>query len=113
MVEAEGQAAEDFAREVQERAPGTSVTEQTDGWVAFEIASSKGAGPLKALIRKLVNLDADVFEPGHATRTGLEHMSVFVIRRAEDRLAVIGMRSSAGSLWHAITAAAARLEVAS
>ncbi|KGJ02633.1 hypothetical protein IT41_16850 [Paracoccus halophilus] len=34
--------------------------------------------------------------------TGLHHLSVFLIHRAEDRLAVIGMRSLAGALWHAL-----------
>ena len=37
-------------------------------------------------------------------------MSVFVIRRSEDRLAVLGMRSAAGTLWHVLDAAAKRLE---
>lgn len=110
MIEAPGRAAEDFAAVVKQAAPECSVTEQTDAFTAFEIASSAGAGPILALLAKLVNIDAAGFGPGSATRTGLEHMSVFVIRRAEDRLAVIGMRSAAGSIWHALETAAARLQ---
>nr|WP_153747247.1 sarcosine oxidase subunit gamma [Rhodovulum strictum] len=109
MIEAEGRAEHDFAAEVKRAAPGCSVTEQTDGWVAIEIASSAGADPLIRLMEKLVNVDAATFGPGRATRTALEHMGVFLIRRAEDRLAVLGMRSAAGSLWHALETAASRL----
>lgn len=110
MIEATGQGATDFAASVKAEVPDASVTEQTDGWVAFEITSTQGAAPIKALMAKLVNIDTEGFAPGHATRTGLEHMSVYVIRRAEDRLAVIGMRTLAGSLWHALAVAARRLE---
>ncbi len=110
MIEAEARAEDDFARDVTAHAPGCSVTEQTDGWVCYEIASVMGADPVLDLLAKLVNIDAAAFGPGCATRTGLEHMSVFVIRRAADRLAIYGMRSSAGSLWHAIEATAAQSE---
>lgn len=109
MIEGQGRAEEDFAKALQAEAPDCSVTEQTDGWVAFEIASVAGGAPLVRLMEKLVNVDAAGFGPGQATRTGLEHMSVFLIRRAEDRLAILGMRGLAGSLWHAIETAAARL----
>jgi len=110
MVEAEGRAEEDFAAALKPQAPGCSVTEQTDGWVAFEVSSVAGGMPIRRLMEKLVNVDAAGFGPGSATRTGLEHMSVFLIRRAEDRLAVIGMRTLAGALWHALETAAARLQ---
>jgi sarcosine oxidase subunit gamma len=35
-------------------------------------------------------------------------MSVFVIRRAPDRLAILGMRSAAETLWHVIETASRR-----
>ncbi len=106
FVEAEGRAEEDFARDLAQHAPGCSVTEQTDGWACFEIEGPE----IEALMARLVNIDVAGFGPGSATRTALEHMSVFVIRRAADRLAVLGMRSSAGSLWHALDTAMARME---
>lgn len=110
MVEAEGRADEDFARVLKAEVPEASVTEQTDGWAVIEITSSKGAAPIKALLEKLVNLDVEAFTQGSALRTGLEHMSVFLIRRAEDRLAFWGMRSSTETLWHTLAVAARRLE---
>ncbi|RLL61073.1 sarcosine oxidase subunit gamma [Paenirhodobacter hankyongi] len=110
MLEGADRAEEDFARAVKLAAPDCSVTEQTDGFVALEVVSSAGAAPIERLCEKLVNVDLGRFGPGSATRTGLHHMTVFVIRRAEDRLAILGMRSLAGSLWHAVEGAAQHLE---
>lgn len=110
MFEATGKAEVNFAAMLKAEAPECSVTEQTDGFTAFEIASSQGAAPIEALMRKLVNIDPKAFGPGQVVRTGLEHMTVFLIRRADDRLVVIGMRTLAGSLWHALAVAARRLE---
>ncbi|WP_321364607.1 sarcosine oxidase subunit gamma [uncultured Celeribacter sp.] len=110
MIEAVDKAEVNFAAMVKSETPDCSVTEQTDGFTAFEISSTQGAAPIEALMRKLVNIDPKAFGPGQVTRTGLEHMTVFLIRRADDRLAVIGMRTLAGSLWHALAVAARRLE---
>ena len=110
MLEGADRAEEDFARAVKLAAPECSVTEQTDGFVALEVVSAAGAAPIERLCEKLVNVDLGGFGPGSATRTGLHHMTVFVIRRAEDRLALIGMRTLAGSLWHAVESAAQHLE---
>ena len=110
MLEDAEDAGTDFAAELADAAPGCSVTEQTDGWAGFEIVSDAGPGPLIALLEKLVNLDPATLGPGRATRTGLHHMGVFVIRRAENRLAVLGMRSAAGTLWHTLDLAVRRLE---
>lgn len=106
MIEFPGRADQDVAALIA--GPDRSVTEQTDGFAAFEIEGP--AAKLTALLERLVNLDAGRFGPGSAARTGFHHMSVFVIRRAEDRLAVLGMRSAAGTIWHALLKAAERLE---
>lgn len=113
MILAPGHALDDIAAQVATEAPGCAVTDQTDGWTVFQITSHGGEAPLAALMEKLVNLDLNSFAPGSATRTGLHHMSVFVIRRAADRVTVIGMRSLAGALWHALEENAERLEGAS
>jgi len=112
LFEGPGRAGSDFAATVAAACPGCSVTEQTDGFAAFEVRSAAGEAPILALMAKLVNLDTAHFGPGAATRIGLGHMSVFVIRRATDRLAVIGMRSAAATLWHALETAAARRAIA-
>ena len=106
MVEFPDRAAEDVAALVA--GPGRSVTEQTDGFAAFEIEAPEPA--LLAMLSRLVNVDPARFTPGSATRTGFHHMSVFVIRRAADRMALLGMRSAAGTIWHALVEAAERQE---
>lgn len=110
MIEGENRAEDNFAAELAKAAPGCSVTEQTDGWVVFEIKASLGAQPVEQLLQKLINIDLRDFGPGRAQRTGLEHLSVFVIRRAPGEVAVFGMRSAAETLWHALETAVKRLE---
>ncbi|PBB30275.1 sarcosine oxidase subunit gamma [Mesorhizobium sp. WSM3868] len=102
MVEGQNRGGNDFASELAALCPGCSVTEQTDGFAVFEIRSSTGERPILQLMAKLVNIDAIRFQPGSATRTGLEHTSVFVIRRAAHHIAILGMRSAAGSIWAAL-----------
>jgi heterotetrameric sarcosine oxidase gamma subunit len=112
MIETEGQAEDDFAEALKQAVPDATVSEQTDGFVCFEISSTRGAAPILSLLMKLVNIDLVRFGSGRAMRTVFEHMPVFVIRRTEDRLALIGMRSAAGSIWHALSLAAERLQKA-
>ncbi|CUH82141.1 sarcosine oxidase subunit gamma [Tropicibacter naphthalenivorans] len=110
MIELPNRAEADVAALVLAEATEASVSEQTHGFVAFEITSKAGADPLEALLSKLIDIDTAALGPGRVVRTGLEHMTVFVIRRAEDRLAVLGMRSFAGALWHALETTCQRLE---
>lgn len=109
MIEAPGRAETDFAGSLAGFCPDCSTTEQTDSFAACEIRSATGEPPILALMAKLVNLDPMLFPAGSATRTGLHHMSVFVIRRAPDHLAVLGMRSAGGTVWHALETAISRL----
>lgn len=108
MIEVPDGAGTDLERDLRAAVPDAAVTDQTDGWVVLEISSDAGPRPLERVLEKLVNLDLDRFGPGSATRTGVDHMSVFVIRRSATAVAVLGMRSAAGSLWHAVEAAVSR-----
>ncbi|MBT8153664.1 sarcosine oxidase subunit gamma [Epibacterium ulvae] len=108
MIEGYGHGEPDFAAAVKAQAPDCYVTEQTDGWCAFDVRSQDD-GALDALLQRLVNLDPAALQPGCVARTGLHHMSVFVIRRANDHITLLGMRSLAGSLRHALHTAAHRL----
>jgi sarcosine oxidase subunit gamma len=78
-----------------------SVTEQTDAWVRLDVE-----GPLAPMFERLCNVDLARFPPGSATRTLLEHLGVYLVRRSDDRMSVLGPRSSAASLHHALAAAA-------
>ncbi|MCA0938436.1 sarcosine oxidase subunit gamma [Salipiger pacificus] len=108
MLLGEQRAETDFAAALRAEAPGASVTEQTDGWVALGITAPDDAA-LERLIERLVNLPPEALAPGRATRTLLHHMPVFALRPSGSELTLLGMRSAAQSLWHALETAAARL----
>lgn len=97
MIEGPGLADTDFAAQVARGAPGCSVTDQTDGWVLFDLS-----GPVERVLERAVNLDPARLAPGQALRSVIDHMPVLLVRRAPDRLGIWGMRSSAESLWHAL-----------
>ena len=79
-----------------------SLTEQTDGWCRFAIT-----GPdLDRLCSLLCNIDMRRLTAGKASRTSIEHTGCFVLRAVDDNIHIIGPRSSAASLHHAICAAA-------
>ena len=106
IVEASSRADSDFSRELKSKVGKALVTDQTDGYVCFDLH-----GPQDVLINvlnKLINIDPKRLTPGTVVRTGLEHMTVFVIRRSDDHLSVLGMRGFAGSLWHVLSVAASR-----
>jgi sarcosine oxidase subunit gamma len=78
-----------------------SVTEQTGGWVRFEIN-----GPsLADLLCRLCPVDPVDMSADEVARTKIHHIGCLVWRD-EPGLAVLGPRSTAGSLWHALAEAA-------
>ncbi len=104
MVEAPFATHEDIAARLKARlVEAASVTEQTDGWVVLDVS-----GPtVNGLFARLCPLDLEVLPNGATNRTLLHHMGCFVLVRAAGTLVtVLGPRSSAGSLHHALTEAA-------
>jgi sarcosine oxidase subunit gamma len=79
-----------------------SITEQTDAWVAFDLA----APDLGPVIERLCNVDFPKVPTGHATRTVIEHLGVYLIKHGPGAARLYGPRSSAESLMHALEAAA-------
>lgn len=80
-----------------------SVTEQTDGWCRFDLS---GSG-LRAVLERLCNVDLVGMPPSAARRTRLEHLGCFVwCLTPEHEVAILGPRSSAESLHHALITAA-------
>jgi len=80
-----------------------SVTEQTDGWCQFEVSGSRCVD----VFERLCNIDIRAMSQGDVTRTLLHHLGCFVkCENAHDRFFIIGPRSSAGSLLHALIASA-------
>lgn len=79
-----------------------SLTEQTDAWVRFDVSGDT----LPRLFERLCNFDIARHGTGAATRTMLEHLGCYVILRGPALVSVLGPRSSAQSLYHALTTAA-------
>lgn len=80
-----------------------SVTEQTDGWVRFEV---EGAGAV-AMLQRLCNVDVEAMQAGQATRSQIEHLGTFVLcHRARTAFSLITLRSGAASMLHALETAA-------
>lgn len=82
-----------------------SITEQTDAWVAFDLA----APDLAPLMERLCNVDLPGTSDGHATRTVIDHLGCYLVRHGRGNLRLYGPRSSAQSLLHAIKVAAAAI----
>jgi sarcosine oxidase subunit gamma len=79
-----------------------SITEQTDAWVAFDLA----APDLSPLLERLCNVDFPAVPTGYATRNIMEHLGVYLIKHGPGNARIYGPRSSAESLLHAIETAA-------
>lgn len=105
MIEADFATHELLANEIKQIVGDAgSVTEQTDGWCRFDVAGSD----VLALFERLCAVDVQAMAEGAATRTSIHHTGCFLIRTAEG-FNVIGPRSSAGSLHHALVEVAAGL----
>lgn len=79
-----------------------SITEQTDAWVAFDLAATD----LAPLLELLCNVDFPTSPTGYATRTVIEHLGVYLIKHGQASARLYGPRSSAESLLHALETAA-------
>ena len=104
LIEAPFDTHEDIARIVKDKMGGTaSVTEQTDGWARFEVEGPRAAD----VFERLCALDIRSMQTGAASRTLVEHLGCLVVcREAGQRFSVLGPRSAAGSLHHALVTAA-------
>jgi sarcosine oxidase subunit gamma len=80
-----------------------SLTEQTDAWVRFDLS----APDLAQLIERLCNVDFPAAPDGFSTRTVIEHLGCYLIRRGAGEAILYAARSSAGSLLHGLKVAAA------
>lgn len=79
-----------------------SITEQTDAWVRFDVQAAN----LHPMIERLCNVDFAKAAVGFASRTVIEHVGCYLIRRAADIVTLYAPRSSAQSLHHALQVAA-------
>ncbi|PCJ04582.1 MAG: sarcosine oxidase, gamma subunit [Rhodobacteraceae bacterium] len=100
MVDADHTDHELLAVNVKRAVGGTgSVAEQTDGWCRFDVSGVR----VLDVLERLCNLNLRAGEAGDAHRAVIEHLGCFVLCLETGRkYAVIGPRSSAGSLHHAL-----------
>jgi sarcosine oxidase subunit gamma len=87
---------------------GAAVIDQTDGWAGFRLS---GPGIPDALAR-LVALDLRdaAFPVGRVARSGLNHMSMILIRPEAQAFEIYVFRSMARTAWHELAEVLDRLE---
>lgn len=103
MVGAPFDSHEDLAAQLKIRFGETaSISEQTDAWVCFDL---RGDG-MEAVMELCCNLNIRAMKTGEAQRTSIHHLGCFVLRRdPPDWVRILGPRSSADSLHHALKTA--------
>ena len=83
-----------------------SVTEQTDGWVRFEVTGAR----VPDMLERLCNVDVRAMQAGQAVRSQIEHLGTFVLcQKAGAAFGLITLRSAAASMVHALETAAKSL----
>ena len=104
MVTAPFASHEDIARLIKDGiGDAASVTEQTDGWVRFELSGPRTMD----MFERLANVDIRRMQAGQAQRCQIEHLGTFVLcHEAGSSFSVITLRSAAGSMHHALETAA-------
>ncbi|MEQ6249999.1 sarcosine oxidase subunit gamma [Sulfitobacter sp. HNIBRBA3233] len=101
-------AGEDLAATVKDAVGATgSVTEQTDGWTAIDLKGPHVVAVMELCCRLdrryLRDLPAQpATGPVSAQRTSIHHIGCFVICLSPEHLRLIGPRSMAQSLFHAV-----------
>lgn len=107
MIEAPLWTGDDLAARVKSSVgPAASVTDQTDAWVCFDIDAADAG----ALFERLCPLDTRRMDADSGSRSVIEHIGCLIVcRDRNQRFSVFGPRSSAGSLHHALVAAAVAL----
>ncbi len=101
MIGAPHDSHEDLAVQLTTRFGETaSITEQNDAWAVFDLR-----GEVAPVMELLCPINIRKMAVHTVQRTAIDHLSCFVTRRATDHLRILGPRSSAGSLHHALVTA--------
>ncbi len=103
MVEAPFASHEDIVAVLRPAFGATaSITEQTDAWVRFDVVGSD----LPTMFERLCAFDLRRHGSGSSTRTMIEHLGCYIVIHSDEKFSVIGPRSSAHSIDHALLTAA-------
>lgn len=76
------------------------LSDQSDSFVMLTMAGDKARMALERIC--LLGLHPDAFAIGRVARTSMEHLSVIILREAEDTFLLMSPRSSAQSFVHAL-----------
>ena len=100
MIDVDYDGHEDLAAQIKSVMQETaSVVEQTDGWCRFDVTGAAVCD----LFERLSNADIRGMESDTATRCAIHHIGCYIwCREAGQTFSVLGPRSSAGSLHHAL-----------
>jgi heterotetrameric sarcosine oxidase gamma subunit len=87
---------------------GAAVTDQSDGWAGFSLS---GAGAEAALARLIaLDLRVSAFPVGRATRAGLNHLALILLRTEAEAFVLFTFRSMARTASHELSEVLDRLE---
>lgn len=102
MILAPHDSHEDLAGQLKAVVKGNaSITEQNDAWCRFDL---EGPG-LAEVFERLCPVNLRACTGGEATRTSIDHLGCLLFVIAAEHVVVLGPRSSAGSLHHALLTA--------
>lgn len=102
MILAPHDSHEDLAAQLKAKVgDSASVTEQNDAWCRFDLT---GRG-LAEVFERLCPVNLRACKPGATTRTTIDHLGCLLCVESETHVVVLGPRSSAGSLHHALLSA--------
>lgn len=102
LVEAPLDTHEDLERHLRQALGADAhVVEQTDAWCRFDLQGDA----LPSVMERLCPADIHQWRGGEAQRTTIDHLGCHVICRDARTLSVLGPRSAAGSLHHALVTA--------
>ncbi len=103
MLCCSSQSFSDLASDVKAEFRDTaSVTEQSGGWVALDVSGSTVCD----MMERLCNVPLRKLGSHQVQRTMIHQMNCFALTLAPEALLILGPRSSAASLYHALTVAA-------
>ena len=83
----------------------SSITEQTDAWVRFDLTAAKPAD----LMEKLSNIDVTRVPDEYASHTTIDQFGCYLVRQNANKVTHYGPKSSVDSLLHALKMAAESL----
>ncbi|MEL6298766.1 MAG: hypothetical protein AAFQ45_09380 [Pseudomonadota bacterium] len=78
---------------------GVRVVDQSDGLVCLRLHGEGAVDAMRRLCR--IDVDGEALAPGRCVTTVIDHLTITIVRDADDTFRLIGPRSTADDLFHA------------